>query len=212
MITVGEILRNKRLERKLTLSQIEKSTKIREKFLYLIENNEFDKFSSQTVLRGFIKNYATLLGLPIPEIMAFYRRQSDEKFIVLTPKESEVKSGFAITPRIFTLSSIGIALSLFFLFLIYQYWQFVSAPPLIIDRPPENTVFQTDEVEIAGKTDPDAMLTINDQPVKVSETGSFTVKIPLSAGLNTLTFKASNKYQKTTTKLRHLRLELPNPS
>lgn len=207
MQTVGEILRNERVLKKLSLSQIEKVIKIREKFLILIEENKFDQFSSQTILKGFIKNYASYLGLNVSEIMAFYRRQSSDNSQITVKKNDILGQRFRITPRSFTYLSIATLLGLFFLFLIFQYFQFANAPYLNITNPPENLVVRTDEINVTGETDPDANLSINDQPVSLSSDGKFSVKVPLSLGLNALTIKSTNKFQKSTVKLRHLRLE-----
>jgi hypothetical protein len=85
--------------------------------------------------------------------------------------------------------------------------QYASAPLLQITKPSENMIVKTNEIEVEGKTDPAATLTLNDQNVQTDESGKFSLKAPLSLGLNTLTFKATNKFSKTTTKVRHLRLE-----
>ena len=207
MQTVGDILITKRLEKKLTLTQIEKATKIREKFLVLIEENKLNHFSSQTILKGFIRNYAAFLGLNTSEIMAFYRRQSDDNSHPVTPKVDFFRQQFRFTPKTFTIISVGGLLGLFFFFLIFQYWQFTSAPFLTINSPLENVVVKNEEVEVSGQTDPDAILSINEQPVAIDQKGNFNIKVPLSAGLNILTIKSINKFQKSSIKVRHLRLE-----
>lgn len=209
MITVGELLKNKRLEKKLTLSQVEKTTRIRVKFLEWIENNQFDLFSSQITLKGFIKNYASYLNISDDEVMAFYRRQSEDYKIPTVAKEEISSNKFRLTPKIFTISSVCALLAMFFLFLVYQYWQYSSAPMLSISQPVDNIVVKVDEIETNGTIDPQATLTINDQLVATNEDGKFSTKIPLTPGLNTLTYKATNKFEKNTTKLRHLRLESP---
>ena len=207
MLTVGAILKNRRLEKGIGLEQVERITKIRRKFLEAIENNYFAKFSSQTILKGLIRNYSNYLGLPVNQIMAFYRRQSEEGTADILPRKNTISSGFRITPPVFTALMIVAFLSIFIGFLVFQYLSFVSAPPLEVDSPKENSVVETDQVDVVGKTDPEAYLTVNDQLVRTNEQGQFQIKLPLSAGLNVITLKATNKYQKTTTVTRHLRLE-----
>ena len=206
MITVGQLLREKRLEKRLTLEQVERATKIRSKFLENLEKNEFDKFNSQTILRGFIRNYATYLDVSLEEIMAFYRRQANDSAVVLPPKAQVAPEGLHFTPRLFTVMSVILVLVVFVGILISQYLSFTMSPPLEILSPKENTIINTDEIEVVGKTDPDAALTINNEVVQTTN-GQFRLTIPLISGLNTITFKAVNKSQKETTILRHLRVE-----
>ncbi len=208
MITVGQLLKEKRLEKKLTLDQVEKTTRIRAKFLEWIENNEFSKVGSPTVLRGFIRNYATHLGVAVDQIMAFYRRQADEA--VPTPSSFRTRqishSPLRITPTLFAVFSIGALLVGFIGFLVLQFLNFTMSPPLIVDSPKDNLVVNTDQVEVKGKTDPDATLTINAEPVQTTD-GKFDIKFPLAGGLNVITLKSVNRFQKETVVTRPLRLE-----
>lgn len=208
MLTVGQLLKEKRLEKKLTLDQVEKTTRIRAKFLEWIENNDFSKVGSPTVLKGFIRNYASHVGVDVDQIMAFYRRQSDDS----TPNPGSFRarqifhSPLRITPTLFAFVSIGALLLIFIGFLVLQFLNFTMAPPLTIDTPKDNLVVTTEIIEVKGETDPDAVLTINAEPVQTTA-GKFDVKIPLSPGLNVVTLKSVNRFQKETIVTRHLRLE-----
>lgn len=207
MLTVGEILKEKRLDRKLTLEQVEKTIKIRTKFLKLIEDNNFKSFESAPTLRGFIRNYANFLGLSNTQIMAFYRRQSDDSSQNLLPHPMPVIAGFKITPQLVTVFAVGTLLILFVGFLISQYLAFRGSPSLVVSSPPDNLVVKIDQVDVVGQCDPDASLVVNGQSVRVDSSGKFKVTVPLTAGLNEIVIKATNKYQKTSRVTRHLRLE-----
>lgn len=206
MITVGKLLRERRLEKKVTLAEAEKATKIRSKFLESLEKDEFDRISSATILRGFIKNYAVYLDLPLDEIMAFYRRQSTDQTLVLPEKPQVPERGFRLTPRLLTVLSVSTILAVFVSVLVIQYQNYAMSPPLEVLSPKENSVVSSEEIEISGKTDPDAALTINGESVQTAN-GQFQVKVPLSPGLNIITLRAINKFQKETVLTRHLRLE-----
>ena len=56
MKTVGQILRETRVAKGLTLEQIEKETKIRKRFLVGIEADDFREMPSQAYAKGFVKN------------------------------------------------------------------------------------------------------------------------------------------------------------
>lgn len=204
MTTVGEILSAAREKKKLTIEQVEKATRIRAKFLLALEKNDFSKLPPGTFVRGFVKNYAAFLGLPVEETLAFYRRQFNEEKAP-PPKNTTPPSRF---PNItFSALVVGVLLILFFGYLIYSYFKFAGAPTLLINSPANNVVVKDDQAEIVGKTDPEAILTINGQTVALTENGSFDLKIPLQSGLNTLTITATNKFKRQTTVTRNLRLE-----
>lgn len=61
--TVGEILRKAREEKKLTIQQAHEETKISVERINALEQDDYGSFPSETYLKGFVKNYATFLGL-----------------------------------------------------------------------------------------------------------------------------------------------------
>lgn len=62
-ISPGDILRSKREEKKISLEQAALETNIRIQFLQAIEEGHMGAISSQAQLRGFIRLYASYLGL-----------------------------------------------------------------------------------------------------------------------------------------------------
>jgi cytoskeletal protein RodZ len=70
MSTVAEQLRAAREARKLTIPQVAEVTKIRTDLIRALEEGNFDLFSATIYIRGSVKNYATLLKLDVPQIMA----------------------------------------------------------------------------------------------------------------------------------------------
>jgi cytoskeletal protein RodZ len=70
MSTVAEQLRVAREARKLTIAQVAEVTKIRTDHIRALEEGNFDVFSATIYIRGSVKNYATLLKLNVPQIMA----------------------------------------------------------------------------------------------------------------------------------------------
>jgi transcriptional regulator with XRE-family HTH domain len=70
MGTVAERLREARESQKLTISQVAEVTKIRTDHLRALEESNFDVFSAPVYIRGFVRCYATMLKLEVPQIMA----------------------------------------------------------------------------------------------------------------------------------------------
>jgi hypothetical protein len=63
MFEIGNSLREARLRQQLDFNEIERRTKIRGKYLRALEDEQFDLLPSQTYVKGFLRNYADVLGL-----------------------------------------------------------------------------------------------------------------------------------------------------
>src|ERR1051325_7470238 len=70
MATVAEQLRAARETRKLTVQQVADITKIRTDHLRALEEGNFDVFVAPVYIRGFVRTYAGLLKLDVPQVMA----------------------------------------------------------------------------------------------------------------------------------------------
>jgi len=70
MSTVAEQLQTARKARKLTVQQVAEITKIRTDHIRALDKGNYEMFSASVYIRGSVKNYATLLKLDIPAIMA----------------------------------------------------------------------------------------------------------------------------------------------
>src|SRR6185295_4947625 len=70
MATVAEQLRTAREAQQLTLHQIAETTKIRTDHLRALEEGNFDIFVAPVYIRGFVRTYAGLLKLEVPQVMA----------------------------------------------------------------------------------------------------------------------------------------------
>jgi cytoskeletal protein RodZ len=66
---VGAALRAAREQRGLTLAQAEEGTKIRQRFLQALEDNDYTLLGGDIYVRGFLKNYASFLGLNANELL-----------------------------------------------------------------------------------------------------------------------------------------------
>ena len=72
--SVGEIFKEARKEKGLTLEEISKETNIPKRYLEAIENDNFSVFSSETYAIGFVSNYAEALEIDKELVLSQYRR------------------------------------------------------------------------------------------------------------------------------------------
>jgi cytoskeletal protein RodZ len=70
MSTVAEQLRTARESQKLTVQKVADTTKIRSDHVRALDEGNFSVFSAPIYIRGSVKNYATMLKLDVPQMMA----------------------------------------------------------------------------------------------------------------------------------------------
>lgn len=208
MQTVGEILRNSRLKKNLSLGEVETATKIKKKFLKSLEEDNFKDCLSETYARGFIKNYAEFLGLSSEKMLSFLRRQIKEEKSPPSPfRESDQNSFFKITPSRIKLGLILFFLFLFLVYLFKQYQFLTQGPSLTIFSPSQDLVTQEKKIFIRGKTDPEVYIFVNNEEVFPDEKGEFIQEIFLSEGTNEITILAEDLKGKQRTMIREVTFE-----
>lgn len=199
MRTVGKILKEARLNKQISLQQVENATKIRATFLRALEANDFQKLPSLTSGRGFLKNYAEFLGLSPGPILAIFRRDFTQPDHLKNESLHPINQPkFNWTPKM-TLISF---LVLFFLGLLswlgYQYFSLIKAPSLVVFSPIDGQQVTTEKIEVVGRADPDVLVTVNNQSVFLSEQGDFRYKLELFPGENIIAIEAKSKLGKKT--------------
>lgn len=73
---IGATLREARNRRKVDLSEVEETTKIRLRYLRAIENEDWDVLPGDAYAWGFIRTYASYLGLDGDRLADEYRRST----------------------------------------------------------------------------------------------------------------------------------------
>lgn len=197
MITVGEILKKRRSEKKLTFEEIEKATKIRAKFLKALEENNYQSLPPPTFVKGFIRNYGVFLGLDTARLLAIYRRQYNEKNNKIFFGERK-EPPFVITPNHVLTFFIALIVAIFVFYLANEYRIYKSAPVVLIATPNELEVVPKNSILVRGRTQPETIVSINGQKIDIKSDGTFTQEISLLPGNNTITIVATNKFGKTT--------------
>lgn len=200
MLKVGQRLHRERLHRKLSLEDIAKATKIKQSFLAAIEKGEYHKLPSPAYAQGFVRNYAAYLGLSKAEISALFRREFDEKKAYQVLPDSLTQTQEFPLRRIKVQESLvilSIVLLLFLTFLAFQY-RYMFLPPSLTVSSPKEGITTTREVNVLGKTDSNATVTVNNEPVSLNSDGKFSKNLTLFSGQTTITVKAKNRMGKET--------------
>lgn len=198
MKTVGQILKETRESKLLTLDEVEKYTKIRKELLEALEANDFSKLPPSTFIQGFIKNYSKFLNLNTDKLLAIYRRDFEAKKhppLVLDSFANPLNSPkFRLTPSRVLGTIVTLIILGFFVYLWVEYRQFIGAPSLEINSPQDQMSVDIPSVVVEGKTDPEVKVLINNQEVGVDQAGHFRAEIKLSAAVNTVIITATGKF------------------
>jgi cytoskeletal protein RodZ len=75
--TLGQYLRRERESRRISLDELSRTTRINYSFLRALEENDFDFFSQDDFIPGFLKLYARHVGLECQEVLQRYEFQSE---------------------------------------------------------------------------------------------------------------------------------------
>jgi len=197
MKTVGEILKEAREKKEISLSEVEKATKIKVRFLESLEKNDFSKISEATVTKGLIKNYAEYLGLSSGDILAVFRRDfiEDKKGQILPRGLYKPLSQpkLAWTPKLTVVVSVGILFLIIASYLTVQLFGLLGSPPLEIYSPKNKEIVKVEEINIQGKTSSDAVVFINGEMAEIGSDGSFEKTVTLSPGENKFQIEAVSR-------------------
>ncbi len=88
MIEIGQLLRQTRESKQLTLADVEAETRIRQRYLNALESGNWDDLPNPVAARGFLRRYATFLGLDPEELVGQIDVQDAS-----TPGDERVESG-----------------------------------------------------------------------------------------------------------------------
>ncbi|HEY8108618.1 MAG TPA: RodZ domain-containing protein [Patescibacteria group bacterium] len=194
---LSEQLKEVRRTAKLTFEQIAIETKIPKKYLRALEQGKYEELPAEVYVRGFLENYASYLGFPQDEVLTQYRRErgvSGRKAPSLDlPKRSVEQPKLTITPRTLGLVTASVLLLTVVGYLITQITGFASPPDLEITGPVADARVADDRVTVSGKTESDAQVFINNQPIPTDTDGSFKETVTLPAGTNSLRIVARDQ-------------------
>ena len=209
--TIGEALKEERVGHRLRIEDLSKRTRIRVKYLKALEENKFSELPSTTFVKGYIKTYAKIFGFDHKPLIAMLRRDYKESAKgKLVPREfmkSVLKrrsSRTSITLMVVVLTSIFLSLVGYIGF----QWHNLNKPPELEITSPGEQAIVSSKVIVEGKTIPDAILTVNEQPVSLQPSGNFKTEILIpNEGIAIITVEAKDRRGKTNTLQRSVNVQ-----
>ncbi len=206
-LTLGEKLKKIRGEKRISLNEVSRITKIRLEYLEYLEAGAYQKLPADVYVRGFLKSYADFLLLDERILIKLYEKEKGIKKNLEKGKNDSQKkikkkainiSIFIFTPKkIFLFLALALV-AFIFVYLYREVGSLTNTPQLVILSPENNSKIGENTVLLIGKTDKDARVLINDQLVLVDDNGKFQENIAMQQGINVIHIRAVNKFQKET--------------
>ncbi len=191
--TLGEKLREARLDRGLPLEKAAKDLNIAFKYLEALENNRLGDLPGKTYLKNYLRDYSCYLHLDFGELWdeaKISTQKEAKKFQAIHGRHFFVWSKF--------LSRLAAAFVIIIL-LVFIGWKIsdIFRPPsLVISEPSDGYITSTSQIMLRGLSAKEAEITINNKAVFVDNQGKFEAAVDLQKGLNLIKISASKRYSR----------------
>jgi cytoskeletal protein RodZ len=129
MEPVGQFLRRHREQRRMSLEEVARSTRVPMDSVTRIEADQFDELPGEVFVRGFLKSYARAVGLPVEEVLARYTASRRVSWVTPLPITSAAKP--ARTRR------FGVAIAFVLLLILFTLALSIVLKPRGHDMPQE---------------------------------------------------------------------------
>ena len=193
MKTAGEILKDKRLLKELTIEEVAAKIKVKPEYLKALEESNFSALPSATFTKGFLRNYARSLRVNPETVLAMFRRDFEQN------ESGEIVPQGLVTPfgqkrklpsaNVFLVSAAILAFLGFLGFELISWWRL---PRLEILQPQNGDVYG-EKVTVKGVSEPDSVVSINNQKVILSPDGQFSLDLLFPAGSHSVIIEATNR-------------------
>src|SRR3989344_1384700 len=137
----GEILESARTQKRISLKKASHDLKIKIEYLEAMENQSWHILPDPTFTRGLIASYVNYLGLDLHKMLAFYRREFDERKYPKKTLGNQYPKRFFLTPTRLIYLIFALAILAFVAYMAIQYSSILSAPRIEINsRQDDETV------------------------------------------------------------------------
>jgi cytoskeletal protein RodZ len=215
---LGEILRQQRERKGITLEQAAEDTRIREKFIAALESGDHQALPGAVYTKGFLRNYADYLDLDSTDLVALYtaeRLTTPEPPRRYEPLRPVMRSGVFISPAIIVPFVFAAAVIAFVGYLSYQFASFATPPRLEVLEPASDAIASRPEYLVRGRTVAGARVTVLVYPgpdtladIRPDADGSFAAAVQLRPGANHIVVRVIDPAGKQSELSRSVRFEV----
>jgi len=166
--------------------------------------------------KGFLRNYAEYLELPVEELVVQFHQERDQPDAPRTfkPLNPIARRNLIFTPAVLVPVVVLAGILLFVGYLYYQFVSFAVPPRLEITDPATDAIAQSADFVVKGRTVPDGRVRIQVFPgpltleeIRPNADGTFSVNVQLSRGANHIVVEVLDVAGKVGRVSRTVRLE-----
>jgi hypothetical protein len=128
--SIGAFLRRARQTRSMSISEVSRATRIPANAIDRIEADHFDDLPGEVFARGFLRAYATAVGLPADDVLARYT--AARRIVSVEPLPMAIPVARGSGPRRY-----GVAVAFVLLLLLFTLALSIVLRPRGHDRPAE---------------------------------------------------------------------------
>jgi len=198
MLSVGKLLKDARERKKISLLDVEKRIKVRERFIRALEEDKWNIFTSRIYIIGILKNYARFLELDEHKVLAFFRREYERIEEIKFKKKVSTSYLSSDSKKTIIAGFIFVCMLLvgYFSYQLFLYFK----PPSVQILSPLNTTFKRElTVTVVGKTEKEAVITIMGERIYQNKEGLFEYVMSLKKNENPLSIEVVGVNGKKTT-------------
>ncbi|MFA5030481.1 MAG: helix-turn-helix domain-containing protein [Patescibacteria group bacterium] len=202
---VGDTI--KTLREDLGWSQIELAERahVDVRHIQAFEEYRYHDLPGSLYAKNFLRSIAAACNVNTDKLLE--RFLQDEKAFPfkrsITPPK-EVATPIFWTPKKVRAFGIILVLLVALVYVVVELGGLFRPPDLQIFSPQDSIEIHATSVEVTGRVEKGATLTINNAPIGVDDEGNFSTQIDLTPGVNTLTIIATQKFGRKTTEVRNL--------
>lgn len=204
-LTLGEQLKKLRSDKRIALNEVSRVTRVQARYLERLEEGDWSRLPPDVYVKGFIRSYAEFLGVDDKSLLRLYEKEKGIKRNLENQKSPQKKkkefepiniTSFVFTPKKVAMGIVVFLVCASFFYLYKQLGSFSGAPQLVVTSPKQNEQIDGNLLTVEGKTDQDANIFINDQPILVNDDGKFRETLTVNSGVNVINIRAVNRFGK----------------
>lgn len=207
---VGALLQAARKARGLELREAAKLGRLPVGHLEALENGTEAGLPAPVYVEGMLRRYARVVDIDpqkLVDAFAEERRrvgelagETDLDALPTLPRQFR----FVLTPRVVAFVAAAALAAALGGYVWYQVSGLIEGPKLILGSPAADSTTAEQTLPVTGETEADARLTVNTREVYVDDAGRFGFSLDLNPGLQTIEFKATNRFGRSTIIIRRI--------
>lgn len=210
--TLGQKLQQVRQQAHLTIAAVSEQLRIKPDYIEAIEQSRYTALPSSVFVKNYVQRYVKLLGLSWATVEPLL--QAELQVYERAPAIPTLKRYLTKQPLRLMQVVIGLVIGFVVLglgaYFGLEITNIIEPPRLHVADLPSHMAYADRLITVAGQTDPEAVVSINDQVIPVLPSGEFSQQMSLQVGSNVLKIEAKTKRSQPHTQYLQIYVEENN--